>query len=65
MEVEPADARPASWASGPANTAPTDMSAQKRPPRLGNRLQGPQGQSTLHLRRTLCRPCAALWRVLF
>eukprot|EP00962_Isochrysis_galbana_P039178 scaffold14022_cov108-Isochrysis_galbana.AAC.3 len=31
MEVEPADARPASSASGPADTAPTDMSAQKRP----------------------------------
>eukprot|EP00962_Isochrysis_galbana_P010951 scaffold3072_cov116-Isochrysis_galbana.AAC.1 len=33
--------------------------------RLGHRLQGPQGQSTLHLRRTLCRPCADLWRVFF
>eukprot|EP00962_Isochrysis_galbana_P000773 scaffold220_cov112-Isochrysis_galbana.AAC.1 len=29
MEVEPADARPASLASGPTDTAPTDMSAQK------------------------------------
>eukprot|EP00962_Isochrysis_galbana_P045905 scaffold18244_cov105-Isochrysis_galbana.AAC.3 len=38
MEVEPADARPASSASGPADTAPTDMSAQKRPrdPAPGN-----------------------------
>eukprot|EP00962_Isochrysis_galbana_P018112 scaffold5220_cov147-Isochrysis_galbana.AAC.1 len=36
--VEPADARPASSASGPADTAPTDMSAQKRPrdPASGN-----------------------------
>eukprot|EP00962_Isochrysis_galbana_P023226 scaffold6986_cov109-Isochrysis_galbana.AAC.2 len=38
IEVEPADARPASSASGPADTAPTDMSAQKRPrdPASGN-----------------------------
>eukprot|EP00962_Isochrysis_galbana_P004187 scaffold1156_cov131-Isochrysis_galbana.AAC.3 len=38
MEVEPADARPASSTSGPADTAPTDMSAQKRPrdPASGN-----------------------------
>eukprot|EP00962_Isochrysis_galbana_P037850 scaffold13313_cov126-Isochrysis_galbana.AAC.2 len=40
MEVEPADARPASSASGPADTAPTDMSAQKRPrdPAPGNKV---------------------------
>eukprot|EP00962_Isochrysis_galbana_P030277 scaffold9795_cov146-Isochrysis_galbana.AAC.1 len=31
MEVEPDDARPASSASGPADTAPTDMSGPKRP----------------------------------
>eukprot|EP00962_Isochrysis_galbana_P045879 scaffold18218_cov117-Isochrysis_galbana.AAC.1 len=38
MEVEPADARPSSSASGPADTAPTDMSALKRPrdPAPGN-----------------------------
>eukprot|EP00962_Isochrysis_galbana_P001918 scaffold496_cov119-Isochrysis_galbana.AAC.8 len=37
-EVEPADARPASSASGPADTSPTDMSAQKCPrdPASGN-----------------------------
>jgi len=38
MEVEPADARPASSASGLTDTAPTDISAQKRPrdPASGN-----------------------------
>eukprot|EP00962_Isochrysis_galbana_P006631 scaffold1772_cov112-Isochrysis_galbana.AAC.6 len=29
------------------------------------RVHRPQGQSTLHLRRAPCRPCADLWRVFF
>eukprot|EP00962_Isochrysis_galbana_P041533 scaffold15271_cov110-Isochrysis_galbana.AAC.8 len=58
MEVEPADARPASSASGPADTAPTDMSAQKRPrdPAPGNMVSSSPMQKNAPAMPATCEP---------
>eukprot|EP00962_Isochrysis_galbana_P004083 scaffold1141_cov128-Isochrysis_galbana.AAC.4 len=60
MEVEPADARPASLASGPADTAPTDtdMSAQKRPcdPASGNMVSSSPVQNAPKCSSDACEP---------